>query len=451
MDPTAGRQGGKVSWSARIAWLLAFAGSLMIAAGLLLLTLSKPNRPQVAVPTTVERLIPSRTRPVPSGSGPATPRPEPETGQTQAIRPSQTATIRPTRTATTQPSLTATARPSRTPTSVEPSATHSDLTTLSSGDSREPIGGVPFPILSEHSDNQWRFGVAAYTTIPMFGFGAGALNAGWYMAGQLGADVPPGAELAYNLHVRGATLAGDEDLLLARIAARPGTLWQLGNEPDVIWQANCTPEEYAQVYHELFTLIKQADPTARVAIGAISQPTPLRLEYLDLILAAYLERYGEPMPIEIWTIHNAILREERGGWGVDIPPGIAVDHGRLYAVEDSNDQDIFRRHLVEFRAWMRDRGFQDRPLLVTEFGILMPPDYGFLPQQVKAFLEGTFDIMLTATDEEIGYPADDYRLVQRWAWWSHSSRQYPSGNLFDPDTKEITLLGWAFADYAATH
>ena len=31
------------------------------------------------------------------------------------------------------------------------------------------------------------------------------------------------------------------------------------------------------------------------------------------------------MPVDVWNVHNFVLREERGSWGVDIPPGIPDD------------------------------------------------------------------------------------------------------------------------------
>ena len=101
----------------------------------------------------------------------------------------------------------------------------------------------------------------------------------------------------------------------------PGSLWLVGNEMDVIWQDNATPEQYAAVYHDVYATLKQADPNSRVAIGGISEPSPLRLQYLDRVLQVYRDQYGQEMPIDVWNVHNFILPEQRGSWGVDIPPG----------------------------------------------------------------------------------------------------------------------------------
>ena len=50
----------------------------------------------------------------------------------------------------------------------------------------------------------------------------------------------------------------------------------IGNEPDVRWQDNVTPERYAEIYHDIYTFIKERDPGAQVVIGGVAQSTPLR-------------------------------------------------------------------------------------------------------------------------------------------------------------------------------
>jgi hypothetical protein len=233
-------------------------------------------------------------------------------------------------------------------------------------------------------------------------------------------------------------------------AANPGRLWLVGNEPDVIWQLNATPEEYARLYHAVYAAVKGADPTSQVAVGGVSQVTPLRLRYLEEVMAAYARAYDKPIPVDVWNIHLAILREERGTWGVDIPPGLPDDTGILYEIEDNGDIEILKRQVLKFRRWMARQGFRDKPLLVTEFSLLMPEEYGFPFERVRAFMIAAFDYLMTATDEDVGYAADGYRLVQRWAWYSAADRVYSTGNLFDPDTGQLTALGEAFAAYAAT-
>ena len=65
-------------------------------------------------------------------------------------------------------------------------------------------------------------------------------------------------------------------------------------------------------------------------------------------------------------------------------------------IVDHNDMTIFRRQIIDFRRWMAQRGLRDKPLIVTEYGILMPASYGFPPEVVSSFLVNTFDFFLTA-------------------------------------------------------
>lgn len=277
------------------------------------------------------------------------------------------------------------------------------------------------------------------------------LGAGWYIwcPREEGAKPVSGMDCAHLVAVSGTHYLPDAIGLRDLARRDPGRLWLVGNEPDVVWQGNATPQEYAQVYHEVYQILKGADPTSKVAIGGISQVTPLRLRYLEQVLAVYEEAYGQPMLVDVWNIHLAILREERGTWGVDIPPGLPDDAGVLYEIQDNADIEIFKEQVSTFRRWMAEQGERNKPLIVSEFSVLMPPDYGFPFERVRDFMFATLDFLMTASDEHLGYPADGNRLVQRWAWYSLADRDYYTGNLFDPETGLITPLGRAFAAYCA--
>jgi hypothetical protein len=276
------------------------------------------------------------------------------------------------------------------------------------------------------------------------------LGFGWYLDWLASPDRYRSAEVEYvpMIRLQGGQVKPSGQALLAAVDAQPGALWLVGNEPDVKWQDNVAAGAYAQVYHDLYYQLKGRDPTCRVAIGGVSQPTPLRLRYLDLILEAYEARYGELMPVDVWNVHNFILREERDSWGVDIPPGMPDQTGRLRDIADHDDMEIFRQQIVAFRQWMKERGQQDKPLVITEYGILMPTDYGFPPERVEQFMLATFDYFETAVDPDLGYPADGYRLVQRWCWYSLADERYPTGNLASPGSGTLTPLGQAFRNFA---
>ena len=153
------------------------------------------------------------------------------------------------------------------------------------------------------------------------------------------------------------------------------------------------------------------------------------------------------MPVDIWNMHAFVLREERDNWGVSIPPGFdAVESGILWEVEDHNDLHLIENQVRLMRSWMAQIGESEKPLWITEYGILMPAEYGFPPETVDAFMIDTFDLFETLRDEQIGYPDDDHRLVQRWAWFSTYFRLYPTGNLFDSSGSPTPLME-SMSDY----
>jgi hypothetical protein len=290
--------------------------------------------------------------------------------------------------------------------------------------------GVPYPPLTQALADQ--------------------LGIGWYLTWGVVAQPPrlAGVEFAQMVRLSESGYRPDAATIQAAARTNPGSTWLIGNEPDVIWQDNVTPQAYARHYHELYRLLKEADPTCQVAIGGVSQPTPLRMAYLDQVLAEHQNLYQEPMPVDVWNVHNFILREERDSWGVGIPPGLEAKQGQLFEIEDDDNLIIFRQQIVDFRRWMKSHGEQAKPLLVSEYGIPMPAEYGFGAQRVTDFMLGTFDVMLTAADPELGYPADGNRLVQRWTWFSLSDDTYPTGNLIDRTNGSPAVLGQAWAGYA---
>jgi hypothetical protein len=128
---------------------------------------------------------------------------------------------------------------------------------------------------------------------------------------------------------------------------------------------------------------------------------------------------------------------------------MAEDRGQLYEITDHADLVLFRRQIADFRRWMAERGLRDKPLIVSEYGILMPESYGFPPELVAQFMTETFNYFLTARDEATGYPADDNRLVQAFCWYSAADTVYATPNLFDPGTRSVTAVGKAFQKYVA--
>lgn len=248
--------------------------------------------------------------------------------------------------------------------------------------------------------------------------------------------------------------------LRTAVLANRGSLWLIGNEIDRRdWpgggQDEMLPETYAEAYHDLYRLIKDADPTARVANAGVIQATPLRLEYLTRIWDSYLAKYGAPMPVDVWNVHNFILKEKLNDYGASIPPGSSATEGVLYASDWTHvDLGIFKQQIAQFRQWMKARGQQDKPLIVSEYGVLYYHDGLSDPNVVSNFMLGTFDYFLNARDCSLGNRNDDCRLVQRWAWYSLDdtiSGFNPYSALFNAQSLAITPAGAAFRQFATTN
>lgn len=291
------------------------------------------------------------------------------------------------------------------------------------------------------------------------------VGGGWYHDYSMRANPPQPGGVVHHQMIRGAGRTTPESIqqLLPQIGrivdANPGDHWILGNEMDRYGQDGLTPLQYARFYHDVYYFIKQRDPSSRLAIGGIVQPTKLRLRYLDMVLSAYEQQYGEKMPIDIMDIHNFIL-PENCGWGAGIPPGL-----NAYANEGTpcpatlaahGDIETFKQQIRTFRQWMKDRGYQDRPLVISEYGILLSKYHGFPHSVMRNYMLASFDFMLNTKDSATGYPADDYRLVQQFAWFSLNYYEFDlatyiglNGNLFDHGSRQIMPLGIDFANYTS--
>lgn len=262
---------------------------------------------------------------------------------------------------------------------------------------------------------------------------------------------------------------------IANIAqSQPGMLWLIGNEIErVDWsngngtyggQDEITPELYATAFHDIRNIIKTADPTARIGIGAVIQATPLRLAYLDRVWNSYSSQYGYSMgqDIDVWNVHGFVIREVLNDWGADIPAGFNnndSDPTNNYNPADAllanasfqtvlnahHDLNYYRQFIEAFRAWMAAHGERNKPLINTEYGILMDLDN----TSVINFLNATFDYMFSATNASIGYPVDENRLLQGWVWYSlNDNSSFQKGTLFDAN-KSLTSVGNAWKSYVS--
>ncbi len=316
-----------------------------------------------------------------------------------------------------------------------------------------------------------RYGVAAlwtHETAPWLPYVGG----GWYLnfgpsAGSL--SLPNHAEYVHTLRMKGGVFDPPLSSIDAELAYNPGELWLVGNEIEVKNDATgdgTYPEDYAVAYHTAYNYIKQRDPSAQVAIGGMSMATPGRLQYLDLVWDAYLQRYGEEIPVDVWNIHIYILNEWKhfgnnqgdGKVALGTDPSIAkrAPNGpaatecpkeEVYCRAEHDSLTIFDQQIRGMRQWMKDHGQQDKPLIITEFGLLFQPsnqdEFGvkFPPSRVNTFMTAAFDYLDNAKDASIGYPRDENRLVQQWLWYGFITEPGWSGHSSD-------LLKQEFREYA---
>ncbi|MEZ4770209.1 MAG: CARDB domain-containing protein [Caldilineales bacterium] len=440
-----------------------------------------------------------------------------------------------------------------------------------------------------------RFGVTVAGHLEITDYNVGVLRSGRYLNWRADVDPFHPAAMDYYFMVRvgeGGYWPAGEDLAAA-VRNNPGSTWIIGNEADVVWQDNTTPEAYARNFHDAYTFIKGIDPTARFVISGIVQASTLRLAWLERVWNSYRANYGVDIPVDIWNIHTYLANEMHLQWGFEVPPGIdnAVGytvgtgsdwtqvtdagasggtvhrsrtpgakayfafHGsqvkiflrtgpdsgiasiyldrdetpaaqidlysptpgtvsrtftgllpsngvlqdrhnirvqvtgdknpassntwiqvdameapstaslpggrfedndplraRIEVTVDNHDNlDAITEQIRSFRQWMNSHGQRDKPLINTEYGILMTEDIGFDYPRVRTFMLNSFDRFLNLTDPSVGYPADGNRLLQEWFWFSLAVDKFEgrvvNTGLFSEATQAIKPLGTDFRNY----
>ena len=291
------------------------------------------------------------------------------------------------------------------------------------------------------------------------------MRLGWYVnwTAPLAPIEPAGVEFYFTLRAKQSksgstylpsyqitpTLTFDPGTGLGPIVqANLGGVWLIGNEPDRPYsQDDVMPDMYAQIYHDAYTFIKSIDPTARVANGAIVQPTPLRLQYLDMVRDAYEAKFDVSMPIDVFNVHAYMIDEIKNMPGADIPPGINATTGTLFTKPQHLDVNVFAGLMQSLRAWMNANGYRDVPLIVTEYGALYPlwflDDFGLSQASINNYISAVVGWANTATDAATGYRADNNRLVQQVALFS-----LDDDSLFPPPTNDFRWGSFLFRSTA---
>lgn len=351
-----------------------------------------------------------------------------------------------------------------------------------------------------------RYGVAALETTQLQWLPN--LGVGWYLDFRAHpVDGPENIEFVQIIRVKqnksgcnylpGYSVSPPLNELSILVDTSPGALWLVGNEPDRgpnpdddcmnRVQDDTFPEVYAEAYHDIYHFIKQRDPTAQVGIAGLVEVTPGRLQYLDKVWQAYLQKFGTPMPVDVWNMHLYILPEvnyegkpngiANVALGTDPSLGMRESGGQkercadprdnIYCFAEHDNIDIFIDQIVKMRSWMKEHGQQNKPLIISEYSILYPfeedPDnptrcflqdeFGgcFTPIRVSNFMTRTFNYLENAIDPTLGYPLDNYRLVQQWLWFSmYYDGAGSASNLLNRDLSSLTLVGQTFANFVSS-
>jgi hypothetical protein len=330
------------------------------------------------------------------------------------------------------------------------------------------------------------------------------LGAGWYLNFSTGGygSVPSTVEFvpvirlkqlkSGDVYLNGYTVTPPlTDIGLgAKITTYPGATWIIGNEPDRGPSAGSSPQDdlqpemYARAYHDVYQYIKARDPNAKVAIAGLVEITPGRLQYLDKVWAAYETAYGTGMPVDVWNMHLYVMPEVNPqglpndianvAVGTDPALGMRETAGRseaylcgdvnnkVYCFADHDNLSFFQRQIRDLRTWMKNHGQQNKPLLISEYSILygynapggvceyLQDEFGqcFTPTRVSNYLRNTFDLIDgpgMMVDTSLGYPQDNYRLVQQAMWFSiYYNGAGQSSSLYKEDLSEMTTMGQAF-------
>lgn|GEM_PF-3428028 len=225
---------------------------------------------------------------------------------------------------------------------------------------------------------------------------------------------------------------GNEPQFRTWVQGHRGLTWLIGNEPDLAAQDGMTATEYARMYRYFHSLIKGEDPTAQIAIGAVSDidvagsPNWTRYTWLIGALNAYQTLYGTQMPIEVWNFH-------------------------MYNTNTADyNATTVREPITSFINFVRQtRGYTTQPIWLTEWGKLN----GWLNPNRDPNLPGYRG---NTTPDDLQHP-QMVTLMRDWATWMQQDNQIARWFWFITtmedwnDDFEFELTGWLFQEAISFH
>jgi len=195
-------------------------------------------------------------------------------------------------------------------------------------------------------------------------------------------------------------------------AARPGSYWLVGNEPNVGGQDYDTTKdlqanaaEYATTYKRYRDVILAVDPTASFVVGNMLNHTttctncigiPSGRSFLDAFRSEYIQRFGTPAPVDVWGLHVYVIDWDR-------PP-------MTDTVEPLGNIADFRQYVSSIA------GESAKPIWITEMGII----WGFQDWCFRIPLTGAITRNCSGGDGQVhprypGQPAIVFPFAQAQA------------------------------------
>ena len=198
------------------------------------------------------------------------------------------------------------------------------------------------------------------------------LNADWYINFSTNVDdIPADKSMLIFVPVKiGLTLLTLSEIQ-AIAAAKPGSIWYIGGEPNILYGV----DDVIVDMHYYYTEIKLADPTARITSPSVlnwdftcygCDGFTLGNSWMTTFVARYEDLYGTMPPWDIWAIDLYPL----DWWNfpnTGFPPEVIAQ----YAPDlPPNTESIPAKQLEAYRQYIDSLpGKAGQPIIVTEIGI----------------------------------------------------------------------------------
>ncbi len=164
-------------------------------------------------------------------------------------------------------------------------------------------------------------------------------------------------------------------------------------------------DEYVTWYHDFQQFVRGLNPRIKLAPGDLQSAWGglHGTEQLEEYLAAYRNKYAEPMPIDALGLHCYLTGNKPPEWAK--PEVVSVD--------------VFKQKIRAMRSFMKDAGLRDAAFVITEMGVFNHCcEPRLSDQRLLEIMKGAIEFMEgpEGVDHDLGMPGDGHRLVQKWSY-----------------------------------